>query len=36
MYKAGVQGLPYYLGIASLGDMVRREDRVCVLNILGG
>src|SRR5258706_15139380 len=36
MYKAGVQELPYYLGIASLGDMARREDRVCVLNILGG
>src|SRR5258706_12052825 len=36
MYKAGVQELPYYLGIASLGHMARREDRVCVLNILGG
>jgi succinyl-CoA synthetase alpha subunit len=36
MYKTGVEGLPYYLGIASLSDVARREDRVCVLNILGG
>jgi len=35
MYKTGVEGLPYYIGIASLSDMARREDRVCVLNILG-
>jgi succinyl-CoA synthetase alpha subunit len=36
MYKTGVEGLPYYLFIASLAHVARREDRVCVLNILGG
>ena len=36
MHKAGIQGFPYYLGIDSLADLARREDRVCVLNILGG
>ena len=36
MRKAGVQGFPYYLGINSLTEIARREDKVCVLNILGG
>jgi succinyl-CoA synthetase alpha subunit len=36
MYKTGVEGLPYYLGIDSLADVARQEDRVCVLNVLGG
>ncbi len=36
MHKQGIEGFPYYLGIRSLGEMATREDRVCVLNILGG
>lgn len=36
MYHQGIQGIPYYLGIRSLADIATREDRVCVLNILGG
>ncbi|WP_108610766.1 CoA-binding protein [Aminobacter sp. MSH1] len=36
MFRQGIQGFPYYLGINSLADMATREDRVCVLNILGG
>jgi succinyl-CoA synthetase alpha subunit len=36
MYKKGVDGFPYYLGVNSLADVATRADRVCVLNILGG
>ncbi len=36
MYRQGIDGFPYYLGIGSLADVATREDRVCVLNILGG
>lgn len=36
MYRQGIQSFPYYLGIASLADIATREDRVCVLNVLGG
>ena len=36
MYKKGIQGFPYYLGIDSLAGIAKRADRVCVLNILGG
>src|ERR1700721_2144824 len=36
MYKKGIEGFPYYLGMASLADVATRDDRVCVLNILGG
>src|ERR671935_2881994 len=36
MYKTGIEGFPYYLGIASLDEVAQRGDRVCVLNILGG
>ena len=36
MYRQGIAQFPYYLGIQSLADIARREDRVCVLNILGG
>ena len=31
-----IAGLRYHLGIASLEDVATRDDRVCVLNILGG
>jgi succinyl-CoA synthetase alpha subunit len=36
MPKSGVAALPYYLGVHSLTDIARPEDRICVLNILGG
>jgi succinyl-CoA synthetase alpha subunit len=36
MFKKGIEGFPYYLGVRSLADIATREDRVCVLNILGG
>ena len=35
MFKKGIEGFPYYMGIDSLADIATREDRVCVLNILG-
>lgn len=36
MHRQGIEGFPYYLGIRSLDRIATREDRVCVLNILGG
>ena len=36
MYKQGVAGFKYFVGISSLAEVATREDRVCVLNILGG
>lgn len=36
MNKRGIQGFPYYLGINSLADIATPDDRVCVLNIMGG
>jgi succinyl-CoA synthetase alpha subunit len=36
VYKQGVAGFKYFVGISSLEEVARREDRVCVLNILGG
>lgn len=36
MKSQSLAGLPYHLGIGSLEDVATREDRVCVLNILGG
>jgi succinyl-CoA synthetase alpha subunit len=36
MFKRGIEGFPYFLGIASLDEVATRQDRVCVLNILGG
>ena len=35
MHKQGVKKFPYYVGINSLSEIAAREDRVCVLNILG-
>ncbi len=35
MHPTGVGDFPYYVGIRSLADLATREDRVCVLNILG-
>jgi succinyl-CoA synthetase alpha subunit len=36
MFHQGIAGFPYYLGIRSLAELATRDDRVCVLNILGG
>ena len=36
MFKKGIEGFPYYLGITALDQIATRNDRVCVLNILGG
>jgi succinyl-CoA synthetase alpha subunit len=36
MLKRGIKEFPYYLNVSSLSEVARREDRVCVLNILGG
>ena len=36
MYKKGIEGFAYYLGINSLAEVAANSDRVCVLNILGG
>src|SRR5450759_552409 len=36
MYKRGVGDFKYFVGVSSMAQVARREDRVCVLNILGG
>lgn len=36
MPKTSTPGFPYFLGIGSLAEVATRQDRVCVLNILGG
>ena len=36
MARPGVGNFKYYVGISSLTQIATREDRVCVLNILGG
>jgi succinyl-CoA synthetase alpha subunit len=36
MRNKGVGDFKYYVGIESLADVATREDRVCVLNIMGG
>jgi hypothetical protein len=36
MFKRGIEGFPYYLGVSALDRIATRKDRVCVLNILGG
>src|SRR5712672_2378706 len=36
MYRQGVGNFKYYAGISSLAEVATRQDRVCVLNILGG
>ena len=36
MHKNGIEGFPYFLGIGSLEQVATRDDRVAVLNILGG
>src|SRR6516225_3394321 len=36
MDRHGVGTFKYYVGISSLAQIATRQDRVCVLNILGG
>ena len=36
MFRQGVAPFKYYVGIGSLAQIATRDDRVCVLNILGG
>ncbi|MFC6672164.1 hypothetical protein [Marinobacterium aestuariivivens] len=36
MYQQGVGDFKYFVGIHTLEQIATREDRVCVLNILGG
>src|SRR3954454_11021816 len=36
MDKQGIGNFPYHVGISSLDQIATRDDRVCVLNILGG
>ena len=36
MYRQGLGSFKYYVGISSLDQIATREDRICVLNILGG
>ncbi len=36
MKRQGIAELAYFLGISSLDQIATRDDRVCVLNILGG
>src|SRR3954471_19916920 len=36
MFKQGIGDFKYYVGISSLAQIATHEDRVCVLNILGG
>ncbi|MBI5887123.1 MAG: CoA-binding protein [Deltaproteobacteria bacterium] len=35
MHKQGIKKFPYYVGVNSLAELATREDRICVLNILG-
>jgi succinyl-CoA synthetase alpha subunit len=36
LHRQGVGPFKYFVGISSLAQIASREDRVCVLNILGG
>src|ERR1700720_4071261 len=36
MYRRGLGDFKYFVGVGSLAQVAMREDRVCVLNILGG
>src|SRR2546427_1143224 len=36
MYRRGVGDFKYFVGVGSLAQVATRDDRVCVLNILGG
>jgi succinyl-CoA synthetase alpha subunit len=36
VYRQGIGDFKYYVGISSLAQIATRQDRACVLNILGG
>ena len=36
MHKQGIPDFKYYVGISSLAQIATPQDRVCVLNVLGG
>lgn len=36
MHPRGEPEFPYFVGIHSLADLATKDDRICVLNILGG
>ncbi|MBF0368064.1 MAG: CoA-binding protein [Magnetococcales bacterium] len=36
MHARGVDEFPYFVGVRSLADIATKDDKVCVLNILGG
>lgn len=36
LHQPGIGPFKYYVGVSSLAEIASREDRVCVLNILGG
>lgn len=36
MYKQGIEGFPYFLGISSLHEIASKDDKVVVLNAMGG
>ncbi|OHC76497.1 MAG: CoA-binding protein [Rhodospirillales bacterium RIFCSPLOWO2_12_FULL_58_28] len=36
MKNRGIEEFKYFVGIRSLGDIASKDDRICVLNILGG
>src|SRR6201984_379709 len=36
MFKKGIEGFAYYLGVDSLAAIATARDRICVLTILGG
>lgn len=36
MYKQGIEHFKYFVGLNSLAQIASRNDKVCVLNILGG
>lgn len=36
MHARGEEAFGYYVGIHSLTDIARKEDRICVINIMGG
>src|SRR3972149_3975378 len=35
MHRKGLEEFPYYVGVKNLKDIATKQDRVCVLNILG-
>ncbi len=36
LHARGVEEFPYFVGISSLAEVATRQDKVCVINIMGG